>query len=298
MDISKEILIAREGGIDEPQGPDDNVDLPQPQIINMSPTSTDTISNSSPTIKASLIATEGATIEESSIIFEIDNRDVTQEIKINKISDSEHTIIYISETPLAAGLHKIFVSFNDSSGGEVEKEWTFTITGEEEEDGENFNILGFKIPKRTLFIVLGGIGLILFAILIPLLIPIIWKDKSKEINSSSILPQSLPPTDDLPPTNTQAPTKSITEENFTPPEPVIPTPLQEASLVFEAPQPDIPTPPTPVIKEEFKPPEPEISTLQSNDDPTPTFKAPEPEEELANLYEQLKDLKDKDDSTT
>ncbi len=284
MDISKEILISRE---EDDDFPDDSVVLPEPQIINMSPTSTDTVSNTTPTIRASLIATEDATIVDGSILFEIDNRDITSEIQINKISDSEHTVIYIPESPLTSGLHKITISFKDSNGGETEKEWAFTIsTPEEDEDSDSFNIFGFEIPKRTLFIVLGGIALIILAILIPLLIPIIWKEKSSDVTPNSILPESMPITNGLPSIGTPSQIQQLTKEDFKAPEPEI-TSLKEEDVVFEAPEPDLLS---------------EDQNLQSFGNPnppsvegiTPMYKAPEPEEDLTNLYQQIKDLEEKD----
>ncbi len=70
-----------------------------------------------------------------------------QKNKNKQISDSEYTLIYIPETPLAGSLHKVSVSFKDSSGEDITKEWTITISGTQQ--GDTFNIFGFEIPKRN-----------------------------------------------------------------------------------------------------------------------------------------------------
>lgn len=251
MAISPEIIVARE--TDKPEDPDDKVVLPQPQVINMSPTSSDKISNTTPTIKASLIATENATIEEASIVVKIDNRDITKEIKINKISDSEYTVIYLPEDPLSTGLHKISIYFKDSNGGETTKEWTFTISSEDEESGDTFNIFGLEISKRTAYIIGGGIGLIALAIIAPIVIMTIWKDKSDEISTNTALPPSIPRTEDIPITPTTTEVKNLVKESF------------------EAPEPEIP--------------ETEDTTV---------FEAPEPEEDLTNLYQQLQNIQEEE----
>ena len=267
IDVSKEIIIAKE----EEEGPDDQPQLPQPQIINFSPTSTDEISNTSPTIKASLIATQNNTIVEDSIVFKIDDIDKTEELKINKISDSEHTLIYIPETPLAEGLHKVSVSFKDSSGEDITKEWTFTISGTQQ--GDTFNIFGLEISKRTTYIILGGITLILLAIFIPSIISSLWKEDSKQASAENMaLPESIPPT---PPTEMPQPSPQPTQSTAQP---------QESEQVFQAPEPEIPQMPQPS-------PQPTQSTAQPQE-PQATFTAPEPQEDLSLLYEEIKKLEE------
>lgn len=249
MDISEEILISRDKEVDEP---DDKVVLPQPQVINISPTSSDEINNTNPTIKASLIATENAVIDSDSILLKIDDGDVTQKIQINKISDSEYTVIYLPEDPLEVGLHKVSIYFKDSNDAEVEREWTFTISGEADDD-DNFKIFGFEIPKRTGYIIGGGIALIALAILTPLIIMSLWKDRNKEVSTeNTALPQSIPPTQDLPI-----------------PEPT--TPMKE------------------LVEDEFEPPEPE---LPGSDDNT-VFEAPLPSDDFTNMYEEIKEVEEK-----
>ncbi len=256
IDVSEEIIIAKE--IEEPDEPDDKVVLPQPQIINISPTGSDEISNLTPTIKASLIATENGTIEESSILVKIDGKDITKDIKINKISDSEYTVIYIPENALDIGLHKISIYFKDSNGGEIDKEWTFNISGSTQ-DSDVFNIFGFEIPKRTGYIIGGGIGLIALAILIPLVIMAVWKDNSKEISTGSVvLPKSLPSTEDVFVPQSQKTVENLVKESPTPPEPDI----QEDDI-----------------------PEPDIDTV---------FDAPLPEDGFTNMYQQIKEIEEKE----
>ena len=267
MDISEEILISKQAP--KPPKPDDQIVLPQPQVINMSPTSTDTLSNPLPTIKASLVSSEGATINESSILVKIDNKDITQDIKINKISESEYTVIYIPEQPLTYGLHKVDLTFEDSNKTSVQKSWTFTIEGgEEQEDSEYFNIFGFEIAKRTLFIVVGGLGLIVLAIIIPMIIVAIWKDGSKESEPNNYaLPQSVPPTTEIPIEQRQTQDlQDLVKHDFQAPEPELPTPTQGNI-------------PEPIIEEQITTP-------------------PEPEEDLDSLYKQIEAVKQEENNNS
>ena len=253
MDISEEVIIAKEKDANEP---DDKVVLPDPQIINISPTGSDEISNVTPTIRASLIATEEGSIDESSILAKIDGRDITKDIKINKISDSEYTVIYTPESALDIGLHKVSIYFKDSNDGEIEKEWTFNISGPTD-DSDSFNIFGFDLPKRTGYIIGGGIALIAFAILIPLIVMAIWKDNSKQISAeNTVLPKSIPPTDTT--FEPQSTVQNIVKETPTPPEPEI---------------------------EESEIPEPDIDTV---------FGAPQPDDSFTNMYKQIKEVEEKE----
>mgnify|MGYP000911019165 CR=1 FL=1 len=87
MDVSEEIILALTPT--QPEVPDDQTLLPEPQIINISPTNSDSINNTLPTIKASLVSADETKIDETSILLKLDNRDITKEVKINKISDNE-----------------------------------------------------------------------------------------------------------------------------------------------------------------------------------------------------------------
>ena len=267
-DISEEIIVSKNKP--QPEDPDDQVVLPEPQIINMSPTSTDSISNTTPTIKASLVATEGASIKETTISLKIDNRDVTESIKINKISESEYTVIYIPEESLTFGLHKVDLSFEDSNKASTQKTWSFTISGGEEEDSDYFYIFGFEIAKRTTYIIAGGLGLIVLAIIIPMVIVALWKDSSKEIVSNNYaLPQSLPPTTEIPsPQQEQEDLKDLVKENFQAPEPEVNTPEPQ---------------PMPEQVEHISAPEPILEADES--------KIPEPGEDLDSLYKQIEEIK-------
>lgn len=293
VDISEEILITRSPEI--PNKPDDQVELPEPQIINMSPTSKDSVNNSIPTIKASLIASEGAVVDDSSIVFKLDDRDVTKEIKINEVEENEHTVIYIPSSGLSDGVHKVSIFFKDSNGGERETEWTFSI-GDENADLDSgvLNIFGLEIPKRTLYIVLGGLALIALAIVVPILLPLIWKDTSEGVSKNTILPESIPPTTDIPVIPTLSPANQLTKEEFLAPEPELPgTEIDNgivdttSTLGTDSEKTEKPKEELPVIDTSAQTPTEEII-------PTPEDSQPEPD--LENLYNQLKQLEEKEDS--
>ena len=293
VDISEEILISR--SIETPDKPDDKVELPEPQIINMSPTSKDEVKNNVPTIKASLIASEGAVVQDSSIIFKLDDRDVTEEIKINEVEENEHTVIYIPSSGLTNGVHKVSIYFEDSNGGERESEWTFSIGDENaSSDSDVFNILGLEIPKRTLYIVFGGIALIALAIIVPLLLPLIWKDTSKEVSKNTILPESIPPTTEIPVIPVSSPANKLTQEKFLAPEPEVANIEPENEIVST-------TSPVAIDAKEIEEPKEEITVVDSSGQTTvegitPMFEDSQPEPDLENLYDQLKELEEKEEN--
>lgn len=204
-DISPEIVLSATGEppVDDPEEDDEDTDdeviLSEPQVINMSPMSTDEITNTRVTTRATLVAGTDATIEEDSIIFKLDNVDYSDQIKINRISESEYTIIYQPETDLDAGLHKAEVSFEDSRGSDINKSWSFTIQAQEVDDDSTYNIFGYEIGKNVIRIIAIGVVTVILAIVAPFIIFSIWRgDKKKDdptMYTNSKLPPSIPPDD-------------------------------------------------------------------------------------------------------
>ena len=125
-------------------------------------------------------------------MFLLDGSDITEEIKINKISTSEYTVIYLPENSLTEGVHKVEIKFTDTSNQEVSKSWTFTISPKEG-DPDSFEIFGYYINKRVALIIAGGIALVVLAILTPVIIFAVWKDNSEGKNEKKpTLPPTLP----------------------------------------------------------------------------------------------------------
>ncbi len=196
MAISPEIVLSRGGGTQDSET-DDQIFLGEPQVTNMSPSNTDKITNKRVTVKATIIASIKSEINESSILFKIDDKDVTKSVKINKVSNSEYTLLYQPEENFKAGEHKAEISFQDSASKSATKSWTFAISSQDDEDTGTVSVFGLQISKRTLIIIVVGILIIAAAILAPFLISSIWKENSK-VKEESVyvsnrhLPSSLP----------------------------------------------------------------------------------------------------------
>ncbi|HAM96922.1 TPA: hypothetical protein DCP76_03970, partial [Patescibacteria group bacterium] len=170
--LSPEITI---NGTTTPIPEDDVVVIAEPQVINMSPNSTDTVQNKQVTTKATIIAGTNASINEDSILVKLDDKDITSDISINKISEKEHTIIYQPDEDLVAGLHKMEIYFEDSNGKSVTKSWTFTIQEDEVVAEGYVKIFGMEMSQRTLIIIGAGILVIIVAIVAPIIIFKVWK---------------------------------------------------------------------------------------------------------------------------
>ena len=188
--VSPEIVISRLS--DKDPITDDIILLPEPQVINMSPTSSDNISNRRVTIKGTIIASEGAKINESSIVFKLDDKPVTSDIKINKITDAEYTLIYQPTEDLADGTHKAEISFSDTSNKEDSKSWEFTINPGADDYSEVYKIFGKEVSKRTLLIIGFGLFIIILAICIPVLISLIWGRGKKDETISTYTSRNIP----------------------------------------------------------------------------------------------------------
>ncbi len=188
--ISPEIVISRLS--DKDPVTDDEIILSEAQVINMSPTSTDIISNRRVTIKGTIIASEGASVNENSVTFKLDGENVTKDIKINKISDREYTLIYQPTKDLEDGTHKAEISFADTNNKLAEKSWEFTIKPTADDYSEVYKIFGKEISKRTLFIIGIGLLLIVLAITVPLLIALIWGRNKKEEKATIYSSRNIP----------------------------------------------------------------------------------------------------------
>jgi len=172
--LSPEIVVS---GTPTKPAEDDVVVIADPQVINMSPNSTDTVQNKQVTTKATIIAGTNATIDEESILVKLDDKDVSSDVSINQISDHEHTIIYQPSEDLTTGLHKMEIYFEDSNGKSVTKSWTFTIQSDETVAEGYVKILGMEISQRTLVIIGVGILVIIAAIVAPIIIFKVWKEE-------------------------------------------------------------------------------------------------------------------------
>jgi len=262
--ISPEIIITKSG-----QTVIHTNDIPvidAPQVINMTPLSTDTITNKRVSIKASLISAEKADINESSIIFKLDSIDKTSDIKINKISTQEYTIIYQPQEDLAEGIHKAEVTFKDSAGHEVTKEWTFTIQETIAElTDETINIFGIDLSKRILLIVGIGLVVVILAIVAPIIIFNVWKEDKlrgqEEPQSNEPIKPYIQPQE---PEYIEPPVQpeEIKEKVEKQPEEVVTEEVKEPTT-FVAPEPVIEET---QIPEEIVPPEPDLATDLPTDD--------------------------------
>jgi hypothetical protein len=158
----------------------------------MSPTSTEEITNRMVSVRATIIASTDAQIDEDSISFSLDNRDISDRIKINKISQQEYNLIYQPEVDLDTGLHKAEISFSDTEGLEADKSWNFTIQGEEEGTEDIYNIFGYEIAKNIVHIIGIGVLTVILALVTPFIIFSIWKDDKEEPVKNTKLPPTTP----------------------------------------------------------------------------------------------------------
>jgi hypothetical protein len=173
---------------------DDKVIINQPQVTNMSPISTEEITDRRVSIRATIVASTNAEINEDSILFNLDDRDISENIKINRISQQEYTLIYQPEKDLDKGLHKAEVIFSDTEELETTKSWNFTIEEKEERAKDTYIIFGYEIAKNMVHIIGIGVLTVILALFTPFIIFSIWKDdkEQSEKNTNTKLPPSTP----------------------------------------------------------------------------------------------------------
>ncbi|MCK9368765.1 GPI anchored serine-threonine rich family protein [Candidatus Dojkabacteria bacterium] len=162
-----------------PSTTDDGPIISQGQVTNITPSDESTIQNKTASISATLIPATGATINKASIKIVLDDLDITKDSRINEVIDGQQSLLYSPIVAYKDGLHKVTVSFEDSKTDKVEKSWTFTVTSEETSSSV-FVIFGYEIAKTTVWIILGGIGAVILAIIVPWLLYLAWRGTKKE----------------------------------------------------------------------------------------------------------------------
>ena len=252
-------------GSSNPNSEDDVVVIAAPQVTNMTPTTSDTIFNKQVTIKATLIAGTNAKIKDDTVVIKLDDKDITDKVSINKISETEHTVIYQTGEDLTVGLHKVEATFMDTNEKTVDKSWTFTILQDDSQTTEGYvKLFGYQISQRTLIIIGAGILVVILAIVAPIIIFSVWKEEQKKKDSEPEDKGYIPnlPSEPLPTAdvsindvkNLVQTEPEIKEEkpkdvwdNYAAPAPVAETPKE--TVVIPEPPVEIPTPIAEIVPE-------------------------------------------------
>lgn len=220
MGVSAKIVVGESvptDGENKPPKPDDGVILIDPQIINISPSKDSKLKNKNATISATLVAGTGSEIEKSTVVFYVDDKDVTKDIKINEISKSEYSVIYSTKDAYKVGTHSVNIRFKDTKGGMAQKDWTFEIVEDDStKDEDTYNIFGLEIPKRTAMIVGGGLLLLLLAVLVPWILYLLWRG-SKDDEYETVYNTTYTP---ITPSGKEDQDEEIVDVNDDAPEPV------------------------------------------------------------------------------
>ena len=175
---------------DEPKYPlvdfdfdfDNEIILLEPQIAKILPRENTYVTNPRTTISANLIASHNSTIDEDSVVFKLNNSNLTKQADFVQISKGEILLRYTPEKNLETGEYRVYIYFEDSMGNAIDREWTFTLQPDLSEE----NFLG--IPITTFMIFSVGTLLVIFALSIPWVIYIAWKkDQPQDYEEITII---------------------------------------------------------------------------------------------------------------
>ncbi len=148
---------------------DNEIILPEPQIAKILPRENTYVTNPRSTISANLIASLNSTIEEDSVVFKLNDSNLTKQADFVQISRGEILVRYTPEKNLDTGEYRAYIYFEDSDGNAIDREWTFTLQPDPSEE----TFLG--IPITTFMVFSVGTLLVIFALSIPWVIYIAWK---------------------------------------------------------------------------------------------------------------------------
>lgn len=172
MGVSAKVTIGQE----KQEGPDDGVVVQEATIINLSPSNESQIKNKNAVISATLVPGKEAEVKKESIKVVFDDNDITEKTRVTENGeDKSYSVIYSPEKPHTEGIHKVKISFEDTKGNKAEKEWTFTVIPDTDENSDVFKIFGFEIPKRIATIVAAGLAILLLALIVPWLLYLAWR---------------------------------------------------------------------------------------------------------------------------
>ncbi|WKZ30719.1 MAG: Ig-like domain-containing protein [Candidatus Dojkabacteria bacterium] len=202
---------------DPDKDPDDGPVIIEPQVTNIQPANKSTVTNERVTISATLIAADNTEVDLDSIVFKVDEEELTDKLDVAEITASEVKIIYRPTEDLEIGEHQIYVEFETSDGKKGSREWTFELESGDGDD-DYFNILGFQISKRTAYIIGAGLVVLLLALMIPWLLYLAWRDDEDEYEYD-IYPTAPPPPDEV--TYTKGTVEVETEDGSTTYTPVV-----------------------------------------------------------------------------
>lgn len=290
-------FVVSEGGTAQPgqqqQTPTDDTTIPEnyPQVKNLRPKDKSKTEERKPLISADISASQDSTIKKGSVQIKLDDNDITESAEIRGEDKAEGSVIYTPQESLNKGNHKVSISFKDNSDKVAQKNWTFEITEEKEEEEETqdyITIFGLKIPKRVALIIGIGLALLILAVMIPWLFYAAWKRSVDEdsddfgslgtVSSSPSIPPPSPPSETTP--MVMEPSSSFESTGIrTQPVTAYDTESEEKTAEYtppeteQVPQPEV-MPETTELGEEYKPNYfyPEAETTE----PTTTTEDPEP----------------------
>ena len=186
--VSKRFIIANQ--------PAESVES-VPLIYSVSPSEDSAIEILRPNISGRLVASDGAEIDTDSVQVFLDGIEI-----IDGCQTSVGNFNCELDRDLNIGLHKLKVLVTDSFSISAEKEWTFSVLGEEEITEESFEPIEESpfqlgnLSQSSLIIIVGVFCLILLLLIIPWALYIIWRRKNKENEDyGDVTPQgvSTPP---------------------------------------------------------------------------------------------------------
>lgn len=192
--------------------PDDGPVLVEPQINNVQPANKSTVTNERVTISATLITADNTEVNLDSIVFKLDDKELTDRLDVAEITDSEVKVIFRPTEDLEQGEHKVYVEFETSDGKKATRDWTFTLDSDDSND-DTFNFFGFEISKRTAYIIGAGLVVLLLALMIPWLLYIAWRDDDEDLYD--VYPTSPPVTTTTSSTTTTTASKAATSDTGT-----------------------------------------------------------------------------------
>lgn len=199
------------GDPDDPK-PDDGPVLVEPQISNVQPANKSTVTNERVTISTTLITADNTEVDLDSIVFKLDDKELTNKLDVAEITDSEVKVIFRPTEDLEQGEHRVYVEFETSDGKKATRDWTFTLDSDDASN-DTFSFFGFEISKRTAYIIGAGIVVLLLALMIPWLLYLAWRDDDDDLYD--VYPTSPPVTTTTSSTTTTTASKAATSDTGT-----------------------------------------------------------------------------------
>lgn len=147
-----------------------------PLIINISPVNNSEIKDNTPIISGEFVPSEGASMDITSFVINLDDEDIKDQCVVDQIGFSCTLLDELSD-----GNHKILVNIRDTNNTSTTTEWNFSVINGNPVSAPSDTILifGSEIPRASLVLAIVIFIIVILLLAIPWILYVLWNKRNK-----------------------------------------------------------------------------------------------------------------------